>query len=74
MIELKIKKHTSIICCGRRGVGKSFMSKYLIFKMLQQGIYDTFYLFSTTERYSKSFNCFPKECVVDGFDLKYIEE
>ena len=42
--------------------------------MLQQGIYDTFYLFSTTERYSKSFNCFPKECVIDGFDLKFIKE
>ena len=42
--------------------------------MLQQGIYDTFYLFSTTERYSKSFDCFPKQCIIDGFDLKFIKE
>ena len=74
MVELKIKKHSTCLIMGRRGVGKSFISKFLIYKMLQQGIYDTFYLFSTTERYSKRFNCFPKECVIDGFDLKFINE
>ena len=74
MVELKIKPHSTCLVMGRRGVGKSFISKFLIHKMLQQGIYDTFYLFSTTERYSKSFNCFPKECVIDGFDLKFIKE
>ena len=74
MVELKIKKHSTCLVMGRRGVGKSFISKFLIHKMLQQGIYDTFYLFSTTERYSKSFDCFPKQCIIDGFDLKFIKE
>ena len=32
------------------------------------------YMFSTTERYSKSFNCFQQEYVVDRYDMKFIDE
>ena len=52
LVELKIKKHSTIIVMGRRGVGKSFLSKYLIRNMLDNKVYNTMYMFSTTERYS----------------------
>ena len=38
MVELKIKPHSTCLVMGRRGVGKSFISKFLIYKMLNQGI------------------------------------
>ena len=49
VIEIKIKPYSTITCLGKRGTGKSFLCKWLIEKMVHQGIYNTVYLFSTTE-------------------------
>ena len=72
MIEIKIKPYSTITCLGKRGTGKSFLCKWLIEKLITQGIYNTVYLFSTTEKYSHSFNCLEKEYIVDSFDIPFI--
>lgn len=72
--ELKIKPHSTILVIGKRGVGKSVMTKWLLMKMLEQGIYNKVYLFSTTEKYSHSFDCIPKEDVIEGYDMKFVDK
>ena len=73
MIEIEFKTAQCILILSKRNTGKSFLTKYLIHNFINQGIYDTIYLFSTTERYSHSFNCLPKEYIIDKFDIKFIQ-
>ena len=73
MVELKFKPFQTMIILGKRNTGKSYLTKYLIHQLVNQGMYNTVYLFSTTERYSHSFNCLPKEYIINGFDLKFIQ-
>jgi len=73
MIELKFQPFQTMIILGKRNTGKSYLTKYLIHQLVNQGLCDTVYLFSTTERYSHSFNCLEKEYIVDGFDIKFIQ-
>ena len=73
MVEIEFRTAQCILILSKRNTGKSFLTKYLIHNFINQGIYDTIYLFSTTERYSHSFNCLPKEYVIDKFDLKFIQ-
>ena len=73
MIEIKFKTAECVLILSKRNTGKSFLTKYLIHNFINQGIYDTIYLFSTTERYSHSFNCLPKQYIIDKFDIKFIQ-
>ena len=73
MTEIKITPFSTTCVLGKRNTGKSFLSKWLIQKMVNQGIYNTVYLFSTTERYSHSFNCLEKNYIIDCFDISFIK-
>jgi hypothetical protein len=74
LAELVIKPHSTIIVCAPRGVGKSFLSKFIIKNLVDRGVYDTIYLFSSTEIYSHSFNCLPSSHIVPGYDVKFINK
>ena len=74
MTEIKITPFSTTCVLGKRNTCKSFLSKWLIQKMVNQGIYNTVYLFSTTERYSHSFNCLEKEYIIDCFDISFIKK
>ena len=73
MVEIEFKTAECVLILSKRNTGKSFLTKYLIHNFINQGIYDTIYLFSTTERYSHSFNCLPKQYIIDKFDIKFIQ-
>ena len=72
--ELEIKSSSTVVIVGKRNEGKSFLAKYLLCKMIRQEIVDVVYIFSTTETLSHSFDCIPKECVRDNFDIGFIEK
>ena len=72
--ELEIKPSSTMVIIGKRNEGKSFLAKYLLCKMIRQEIVDICYIFSTTETLSHSFDCIPKECVRNNFDISFIEK
>lgn len=78
--ELVISPNMTIVVIAKRGSGKSVLSKYLLKMLMLQNCeagrpkVDTVFLFSTTELYSHSFGCIPKEYVCKKFDCKLIED
>jgi len=72
-MELEIKPHSTIVVLGKRGTGKSVFSKWLIKHLVENQIYDSVYILSTTEKYSKSFDCVPPEYIVDKYDIKFVQ-
>ena len=71
---IDIKPSSTIVICAKRNEGKSVLAKHLLHRLVQQQKVDVVYLFSPTETLSHSFDCLPKVCVVNTFDLKFIEK
>ena len=72
--EIDIKPSSTIVICAKRNEGKSVLAKHLLHRLVQQMKVDVVYLFSPTETLSHSFDCLPKVCVVNTFDLRFIEK
>ena len=71
--EINIPACSTIAIISKRNSGKSFLAKYLLHQLMKQGKIQSVYIFSKTERISRSFDCFPDELIIDHYDPEIID-
>ena len=73
MNSKKIQANATHVFCSRRNSGKSYLAKYVLHSLVQQGLVDECYIISQTEHISKSFDCFDDSHIVKEYNPSFIE-
>ena len=70
----KIQPNATHVFCSRRNSGKSYLAKYVLHSLVQQGLVDEVFIISQTEHISKSFDCFDDTHIVHSYNPAWIQK
>jgi hypothetical protein len=73
MKSKKIQANATHVFCSRRNSGKSYLAKYVLHSLVQDGLVDEVFIISQTEHISKSFDVFDDEHIVKEYNPVFIE-
>ena len=68
----KIQPNATHVFCSRRNSGKSYLAKYVLHSLVQQGLVDEVFIISQTEHISKSFDIFDDDHIIREYNPSFI--
>ena len=73
MKSKKIQANATHVFCSRRNSGKSYLAKYVLHSLVEEGLVDEVFIISQTEHISKSFDVFDDEHIIKEYNPVFIE-